>query len=97
VSQSAAGGDVIRLIGVRETPLSFDDVYSAGGGAAPERRAGPHRPQPPEGVQVFGGLGVHSVFAGRGGELFGAAVFTPGYVDSGFRGRPRLIVARVRP
>jgi molybdopterin synthase catalytic subunit len=31
VSQSAAGGDVIRLIGVRETPLSIDEVYSAVG------------------------------------------------------------------
>ncbi|GAA1868521.1 molybdenum cofactor biosynthesis protein MoaE [Actinomadura bangladeshensis] len=31
MSQSAAGGDVIRLIGVRETPLSIDEVYSAVG------------------------------------------------------------------
>jgi molybdopterin synthase catalytic subunit len=31
VSQSAAGGDVIRLIGVRETPLSIDEVYNAVG------------------------------------------------------------------
>jgi molybdopterin synthase catalytic subunit len=31
VSQSVAGGDVIRLIGVRETPLSIDEVYNAVG------------------------------------------------------------------
>ena len=31
MSQSAAGGDVIRLIGVRETPLTIDEAYRAVG------------------------------------------------------------------
>ncbi|GGQ39369.1 molybdopterin synthase catalytic subunit [Actinomadura coerulea] len=31
MSQSVAGGDVIRLIGVRDTPLSVDEVYAAVG------------------------------------------------------------------
>ncbi|CNF28953.1 molybdenum cofactor biosynthesis protein E2 MoaE2 [Mycobacterium tuberculosis] len=31
MSQSAAGGDVIRLVGVRETPLTIDEAYRAVG------------------------------------------------------------------
>jgi hypothetical protein len=75
----------------------FDDTYGPGGGAAPVRWTGSHRPQAPAGVPVFGGLGVERAFAARGGETFGLAVFTPDYGDGASRGRPRLIVARARP